>query len=395
MPMPVRFPDGAVVEFPDGTPKEAIDQHYQQNYGGRSPVVTNLANAATLASRFLQRPQQEVSTMPSLAGTNFAFGNQAGVNAVMQSQQQSNQDSMRAKLERERMAQQELDAEKSRANQIKLEQLRHRNEKSELEFKMQKDLAIAKNREATGSAIYDEETKQWMQPHKSAETGEMYFVPISGPQPKKDNSKTTYDAMRGAVVNYGGGGPPSAMSIQGLPERQEPAVSDAARISAINARAKFFAGYGRPDGKGGVTPLSPTEATALAQAEYDDQPASEGVVDYSGLVPVPKTNQRPFTWRDITAEMARRRQAYGILKSEAEIASDVAGDFGMSVEELRGIMSQRSVGGMPVVQGLQPDVPAAAATPAQPQPKVVVERRRNPTTGKVMVKYNDGTTGYE
>lgn len=148
---PVRFPDGQIVNFPDGTPKEVIDQHYQQNYG--ATAVTPTSNSATMATNYLRNRQPVESTMPTLAGTNFAFGNQAGVNAVMQAEQRSNENSLQAKMQREQQTQREIEGEKSRAASVKLEQLRHKNELASYQLKLDRDQKLIEAKEEVGKAV--------------------------------------------------------------------------------------------------------------------------------------------------------------------------------------------------------------------------------------------------
>lgn len=226
----------------------------------------------------------------------------------------------------------------------------------------------------------------------------------------------------------------------GVPIAPNPAgdPNDATRLNAINARAKFFAGYGRPDGTGGVIPLSPTEATAIAQAEYDGSNATTDV-DYSGLVPVPKEatprlglgpnntyqeivpgakgpDPKPAPTKPLLERVSnavRDLKAAGkvdgsdfktnmqalidsgafteqdllpIYKAEAESGNvwSAIKSFASGALDVVGAATTGQIGG--------PSAPAQA--PAAPQGKTIVERR-TAKDGTKMVKYSDGTIAPE
>jgi hypothetical protein len=141
-------------------------------------------------------------------------------------------------------------------------------------------------------------------------------------------------------------------------------AQEAAQLGSLQNK---YLKFGMDDGQGGVRPLSPVEARQFAEIELTNPDAMSDPI-FQDLRPLPRGAQREFTWRDIFAEKARRRQAdqFG-AKTEAEIDAEVAADFGMTVPEMRDMMRQRtSSGGMPVVQGSAPPAPSATFGPPAP-----------------------------
>lgn len=209
----VRFPDGETVEFAEGTPKAAIDRYYAEKSGG--PVqgggFQNVANVANLATRYLSNRPQQGSTMPTLAGANVAFASPGTVETLMRTEQAARQDDLRAKMEQRRMIQQETEAEKARAAAIKLEQLRHKNQKSELEMRYAKDLDVIKAKNLTGK-VHQGKDGAWYREVVDPETNEMSFELIKDAPPKEEKP------VRGEVVNGVLVNPYTGQKMADLPE---------------------------------------------------------------------------------------------------------------------------------------------------------------------------------
>lgn len=275
----VRFPDGETVEFAEGTPKAAIDRYYAEKSGG--PVqgggFQNVANVANLATRYLSNRPQQGSTMPTLAGVNVGFAAPGTVETLMRTEQAARQDDLRAKMEQQRMIQQETEAEKARAAAIKLEQLRHKNDLAKADLAFKNDIKL---QERKGTTIGNSQTG-FKHVYKDPETGERVEVTLP-PAPKQPKLITVYDENGVArrvpdVENTVIGNKPETMT-----EQQKRAL--------VSQRSNFYAGYGRKDASGNIVPISAAEAMQLAQAEVYDTPASQQVVDSGALYPIDSGN---------------------------------------------------------------------------------------------------------
>jgi hypothetical protein len=369
----VKTPFGAV-NFPDGTPEPEMQavlddmavQQQQQPQPLSEPQQQGGGFARALQSAFAGVADQPVtSSVPyavKVPGLSPEMGAQLR-GSLTQMRQDDAASQLRQRAQRER----ELEKEKDRAKDLSLEQQRHKNRQTEMQMKLDQDIALIEREEENGTIqIGSDGVGRRVYKKKNPETGErQYTVETYGDPIAKDPKLITgYDKQGNAVRMQDAAG-------VNLGRRPVADPSAAARLNAIGNRAKYWSGFGRKDAQGNIVPIEPAEATALATAEYDDTPASEGAFDTNALgtlFPVPRGTQREFTWRDIMAEKARRRQAdqFG-AKTEAEIDAEVAADFGMTVPEMRDMMRQRtSSGGMPVVQGSAPPAPSATFGPPAP-----------------------------
>jgi len=151
------------------------------------------------------------------------------------------------------------------------------------------------------------------------------------------------------------------------PESVSPAQNETSRRFYLEWLDKH--GMTGEDGK--VVPLSAKEKLGMA-THLLANPNDIDLPIFQSLVPLEKKqNQREFTWRDIMAEKARRRQADTLgIKSESDIDSEVAADFGMTVGELKDAMKQRSSdSGIPIVAPSMPPVPAGTQNLGPPAPQ--------------------------
>jgi hypothetical protein len=275
--MRVNFPNGVSQDFPDGTSQQEIDNFYASSTGGTQQQPPSWGNAVSMALKHLStgQQQQEESTLPRLAGANLAFAAPGTATRLMQAEQNSRQDSLRAKLERERMAAQQLESEKMRANQIKLEVMRHKNNTAEAQLRLDKDLNLIDREEENGKIVIGSDgvaRRAFMK--KDPQTGEKKFtVETYGkatPEPTK--LVTGYDENGNAVRMVDAPG-------ANLGKRPAQDASDPARLNAIANWAKYYSGYGRKQADGTIVPISSAEASALAEAKYYERPVPSEIAD--------------------------------------------------------------------------------------------------------------------
>lgn len=117
---PIQFADDVtdseIVEFGD------MQRQQSNNMRGIISPVANMIAQASMAAPV------ETSTLPQINGGNYAFAGRQVVQNALQQSQQSNQDRVSAQIQQRGMLQQQMEAEKDRSQQFKLEQMRFKNE---------------------------------------------------------------------------------------------------------------------------------------------------------------------------------------------------------------------------------------------------------------------------
>ncbi len=135
---PIQFADDVtddeIVEFGD------MQRQQSNNMRGIISPVANMIAQASMAAPV------EANTLPQINGGNYAFAGKQVVQNALQQSQQSNQDRVSAQIQQRGMLQQQMEAEKDRSQQFKLEQTRMQNDikLSESRFKLDEKLAMAK-----------------------------------------------------------------------------------------------------------------------------------------------------------------------------------------------------------------------------------------------------------
>jgi hypothetical protein len=165
---------GEIIEFPDGTPDDEIHARFsgaqQQNV---TPLAQSFAQGAQqvvpqLAQRLIQGPEQ--STLPNIGGGAMVGLTPQQAQFTLQSAQQSNVDSMANKLQQQQMVQQSLEAEKDRAQVLKLRQQDLKNriaetklltEQAKYEAELKSDTAIIEAEEKTAQEQIKADSK-WL-----------------------------------------------------------------------------------------------------------------------------------------------------------------------------------------------------------------------------------------
>lgn len=367
----VKTPFGAV-NFPDGTPEPEMQavlddmavQQQQQPQPLSEPQQQGGGFARALQSAFAGVADQPVtSSVPyavKVPGLSPEMGAQLR-GSLTQMRQDDAASQLRQRAQRER----ELEKEKDRAKDLSLEQMRYKNRQTEMQMKLDQDIALIEREEENGTIqIGSDGVARRVYKKKNPETGESQYTVETYGDPKPSTQRPTV-VPQGAAVFAPGATDYSKPSFTNprTPSPMTPAQEAAQLGSLQNKYLKF----GMDDGQGGVRPLSPVEARQFAEIELTNPDAMSDPI-FQDLRPLPRGAQREFTWRDIFAEKARRRQAdqFG-AKTEAELDAEVAADFGMTVPEMRDMMRQRtSSGGMPVVQGSAPPAPSATFGPPAP-----------------------------
>jgi hypothetical protein len=373
----VRSPLGTF-RFPDDMPMEQMDaelaQIHSQGAPQQPPQGGGIANA--LRSSFFGQQEQAPSILPvaRVPGLSPQMGHELRQQLGAQKELDAST-ALRARAQQE----QAIEKEKDRAKAFSLEKMRHDNQKNELEMRLNNSLAVAKHRSAMPKVQYDEESKTWFQLHEDPDTGASSWEPIKGQQPAP---KAT-PPQRPTVVSEGGAVFPPGTTDFTKPAYVAPRTSappsPATLENAITTRMKFYAGYGRKDASGNVTPISADEAKQLAEAEFNNTAAASEVVDAGHLFPLPKgaaeKNIADLIRKDFTVNLrtSKTSDRFNTLSSkdhEDFAYESTATAYGMTVDEVKAALkgsqgkSPRNMGGMPIVQGSQPPAPAAPTAPA-------------------------------
>lgn len=242
---------GNPIQFADDVTDDEIvefgDMQRQQSNSMRgiiSPVANMIAQASMAAP-------VEANTLPQINGGNYAFAGKQVVQNALQQSQQSNQDRVSAQIQQRGMLQQQMEAEKDRSQQFKLEQTRMQNDikLSESRFKLDEKLAMAKAKgdvetqrliEASRAKLEEAKMNNALKVQELRNEGSAARTQM---QVEGANSRAAMNAARG-----GGGAEraPVIRSIGGLPHQYDadsnswiPAAGpDGAPLSASTAKPK-------------------------------------------------------------------------------------------------------------------------------------------------------------
>jgi hypothetical protein len=146
MPKTVYF-DGVPMQFADDVTDDEIvqfgDQQKQQG-GVMSKVLSPMANMLRQATAYTA--PVDVSTTPQIKGANYAFAGQQGVQNALAASQRSQQDRVSSQIQLRAMQAREMEAEKDRQQQFKLQQqqLKSQMTLADHEFKMDQELEKAR-----------------------------------------------------------------------------------------------------------------------------------------------------------------------------------------------------------------------------------------------------------
>jgi len=345
---PIQFADdvtdGEIVEFGD------MQRQQSNNMRGIISPVANMIAQASMAAPV------EANTLPQINGGNYAFAGKQVVQNALQQSQRSNQDRVSAQIQQRGMLQQQMEAEKDRSQQFKLEQTRMQNElkQADAEFKMRTELE---------KAIADGNVEKQKIIEASRAKNE---------QAKMDNQ------IKVQELRNEGSAARTQMQVEGANSR---AAMNAARGGGGGSDVSW---QRTTDAAGNVIMIQPKTGETKSLIGPDGNPVVQRVP--AGSEPKP---EKPF-WERLpkAMETATRADAARFMVQNLGASPDEAARYVLSIPTFK----DQYFGGDDDPASLAAQIaPAAPATPAGKTPVA----RRQLTDGRVMVQYSDGTIGYK
>lgn len=326
--------------FPDDMPMEAIDAEMSAIHQPEPapPQGNNFASA--LRNSFFPEQQAAPDVLPVISAPGLSPQNGDRLRGIIGGQKQLDASEMlRQRANREKA----LEAAKERSQELKLRKQERDNRILEAQMKLDGDMKVIQG-EAEAGKIWETNDGSLVRGYQDPATKKWTTEVLRQGVPKPEKP------VRGVVVNGKLVNPYNASVMGNLPA---PTMTPQQQIERDIEVRKLL-------NSARLSPEEDLQAWEMYKA--------------TGAVPTFTPNNsraREFTWRDIMAEKARRRDAdqFGV-KTEAEIDAEVASDFGLSVDEMRGLMRQRPSGSAAPSPGPLPDYlrrPDTPQPPVQPQ----------------------------
>lgn len=219
---------GDVMEFPADATDDDIHAAFRsarasQQQGPGGPVVQTFLDG-------LQEFQQPASSLPNIGGGSVVGLTPEQTQSLIGTVQQSNQDNIRNRIMQQKAMQEAMEREKDRAQQIKLEQQRLKNDlakksyeqefqkaQAEADFGRQKEMFGMESREAREMADYNHQLEA-LSPF-TLSPGQERFDPVTMESTANSMNDAYAASLRNRGAGRGAGGQQPNIEIKTFPEK--------------------------------------------------------------------------------------------------------------------------------------------------------------------------------